>query len=102
MKAAFINQASSSPHIEYGDLPLPTVGKRDVLVKVLAVDVNPIDTYIVSGQFKTPLPLPFIIGRDVTGIVADVGEEVSQFRRGERVWANNQGYDGRQGTFAQY
>jgi NADPH2:quinone reductase len=73
-----------------------------VLVKVLAVDVNAVDTYIVSGQFKTPLPFPFIIGRDITGIVAAVGEEVSQFRPGDRVWANNQGYDGRQGTFAEY
>src|SRR5574340_740253 len=102
MKAAYIDQPGPPQNIHYGDLPLPSVGKRDVLVKVLAVDVNAVDTYIESGKFKTPLPFPFIIGRDVTGIVVRAGEEVSRFRAGDRVWANNQGYDGRQGTFAQY
>jgi NADPH:quinone reductase-like Zn-dependent oxidoreductase len=56
MKAAYIDQAGPPQTIHYGDLPLPSVGKRDALVKVLAVDVNAVDTYIVSGQFKTPLP----------------------------------------------
>jgi NADPH2:quinone reductase len=102
MKAAYIDQPGPAQTIHYGDLPLPAVGQRDVLVQVLAVTVNAVDTYIVSGQFQTPLPCPFIIGRDVAGIVAAVGEAVRRFRPGERVWANNQGYGGRQGTFAEY
>jgi NADPH2:quinone reductase len=48
------------------------------------------------------LPFPFIIGRDMVGTVTQIGEDVTRFRPGDRVWANNQGYDGRQGTFAQY
>jgi D-arabinose 1-dehydrogenase-like Zn-dependent alcohol dehydrogenase len=45
---------------------------------------------------------PFIVGRDRTGVVAQIGTAVRRFKSGERVWANNQGYDGRQGTSAEY
>src|SRR5258708_38509654 len=38
----------------------------------------------------------------MVGIVPQIGEDVTQFRPGDRVWTNNQGYDGRQGTFAEY
>jgi NADPH:quinone reductase len=102
MKAAYIDQPGPDQPIRYGELPLPAVGAHDVLVKVLAVEVNAVDTYIAGGQYHTPLPRPFIIGRDVTGIVAAVGDAVRRFLPGDRVWANNQGYDGRQGTFAEY
>ncbi|EFH84076.1 NADPH:quinone reductase [Ktedonobacter racemifer] len=102
MKAAYIDRPGGADKIIYGDLPIPTPGPRDILVKVVAVTVNTVDIYIRGGVFQTPLPQPFIIGRDVTGIVVEVGEEVSLFHPGERVWANNQGYDGRQGTFAEY
>ena len=102
MKAAYIDQLGPPENIRYGELPPPVVGERDVLVKVAAVTVNPIDTYIRSGAYKTLLPLPFIVGRDLTGVVAEIGPEVTRFKPGDRVWANNQGYDGRQGTFAEY
>ncbi len=102
MKAAYIEQPGPPQHIRYGDLPMPEMGKRDVQVKVTAVEVNSVDTYIRSGAYKTRLPQPFIIGRDMTGVVSEVGAKVTQFRPGERVWTNNQGYDGRQGTFAEY
>src|SRR5919204_2384531 len=102
MKAAYIEHLGPPANIRYGELPLPVVGERDVLVKVAAVTVNPIDTYIRGGTYKTPLPLPFIVGRDLTAVVAEIGPEVTRFKPGDRVWANNQGYDGRQGTFAEY
>ncbi|WP_201377939.1 alcohol dehydrogenase catalytic domain-containing protein [Ktedonobacter sp. SOSP1-85] len=78
------------------------VGEQDVLVKVAAVTVDPIDTYIRSGTYKMPLPWPFIVGRDMIGAVAQIGTAVRRLKPGERVWANNQGYDGRQGTSAEY
>ena len=73
-----------------------------VLVKVVAVTVNPVDTYIRSGAYPIPLPRPFIIGRDLVGIVEAVGRGVTRFAPGQRVWCNNQGYGGRQGTFAEF
>jgi NADPH:quinone reductase len=102
LNAAYIDHPGTPEQIHYGYLPMPIIGKRDILVKTIAVTVNGVDTYVRSGRFETPLPFPFIIGRDMTGTVVEVGEEVTSFRVGNLVWANNQGYDGRQGTFAEY
>jgi NADPH:quinone reductase len=101
MKAAYVEQVGPPDDIRYGELPAPAVGAADVLVKVAAVAVDPIDVYIRSGKFSIPLPFPFIIGRDMCGTVEKVGPKVTRFRPGDRVWCNNQGYDGRQGTFAE-
>lgn len=102
MRAAYIDRTGPPDVIRYGELPVPQLGPNDVLVRVHAVAVNPIDTYIRSGSFPLPLSFPFIVGRDLTGVVAETGSAVTRFRLGARVWANNQGYAGRQGTFAEY
>jgi len=72
------------------------------LIKVVAVAVDPVDTYIRRGSFSTNLSFPFVIGRDMAGRVEAVGVNVERFSVGDRVWCNNQGYGGRQGTFAEY
>src|SRR5580704_17289907 len=102
MKAAYIEAPGPPESIRFGDLPTPTAGSGQILVRVAAVCVDPIDVYIRSGAFKIPLPSPFIIGRDLVGRVEAVGAGVTKFAPGDRVWCNNQGYDGRQGTFAEY
>src|SRR5262249_36102020 len=102
MKAAFINQTGPPEIIIYGDIPQPQPTGSQVLVKVSAVAVNPIDTYVRSGAVKMPLPQPFIIGCDLAGTVAAVGAEVKRFKTGDRVWGSNQGLLGRQGTFAEF
>jgi NADPH2:quinone reductase len=71
-------------------------------VKVVAVTVDPIDTYIRRGHYSTAMKFPFIVGRDMLGVVEAVGGGVQRFSPGARVWCNNQGYHGRQGTFAEY
>lgn len=102
MKAAFIRQTGPPENIVYGDLPKPQPGPGQVLVKVRVVAVNPIDTYVRSGNVKMELPLPFIVGCDMAGEVEEVGPDVTRCRPGERVWGSNQGLLGRQGTFAEY
>jgi NADPH2:quinone reductase len=72
------------------------------MVKVVAVAADPIDTYIRGGTFPMDLTFPFILGRDMVGIVEAAGSAVQRFSAGDRVWCNNQGYHGRQGTFAEY
>ena len=62
MKAAYIESTGGPEVIRYGDLPKPTPGNGEVLVRVGAVSVNPIDLYIRSGTVPMPLPKPFIIG----------------------------------------
>jgi NADPH2:quinone reductase len=102
MKAAHITQTGSPDVIQFGELPTPEPAPHQVLIRVAAVAVNPIDTYIRSGLVPAPLPLPFIIGSDLAGTVAAVGDQAPRFKVGDRVWASNQGLLGRQGTFAEF
>ncbi len=102
MKAAYITCTGSPEVIIYGDLPAPKPGPTQCLVKVTAVDVNPIDTYVRSGMVPARLDFPFILGRDLAGVVVEAGAAVKQFKPGDHVWASNQGSSGRPGTFAEY
>jgi NADPH:quinone reductase len=102
MKAAFINQTGTPDVIIYGDLPTPKPGRRQCLIKVGAVDVNPIDLYVRSGAIPAKLAFPFILGRDLAGTVVEVGASVKGLKPGDRVWATNQGAEGRAGTFAEF
>jgi len=101
MKAAFINQTGGPENIIYGDLPEPKLKANQCLIKVAAVDVNPVDLYVRSGAVATKLHFPYILGRDLAGKVVATGAAVKRFKIGDRVWATGQGWDGRQGTFSE-
>src|SRR5438067_2182309 len=102
MKAAYIETTGTPDMIRFGDLPKPTPKSGEVLVRVGAVSVNPIDLYIRAGTVAMPLPKPFIIGCDLAGTVEAVGPGATRFKVGDRVWGSNQGLLGRQGAFAEY
>jgi len=102
MKAAYINQTGPPEVIVYGDLPEPKPRRNECLVKVSAVDVNPIDTYIRGGSIPAKLAFPYILGRDLAGTVVEVGPGVKRFKTGDRVWATGQGTGERSGTFAEF
>lgn len=101
MKAAFINKTGASDVLQYGDLPDPEAQSGQVLVRVGAVAVNPIDTYIRSATVQLQLKFPYIVGCDLAGTVEAVGPDVTRFKVGDRVWGSNQSLFGRQGTFAE-
>jgi NADPH2:quinone reductase len=101
MRAAFIRRLGPPGVIEVGHLPDPEPGPHEVVVRVAACAVNPIDTAIRSGAIAMPLPVPFIVGCDLAGTVESVGREVTTLLPGDRVWGSNQGLLGRQGTFAE-
>jgi NADPH:quinone reductase len=102
MKAAYFETTGSPEVIWYGDLPDPQPQAGEVRVKIAAVAVNPIDTYIRSGAVSMPMPKPFIPGCDLAGVVDKLGPGVTRFKVGDRVWGSNQGLLGRQGTFAEF
>ena len=102
MKAAFIEKTGSVDVIQYGNLPQPSPGEGEVLIKVRTVSVNPIDTYIRSGMVAINLPQPYVVGCDVAGVVDATGSNTSRFQVGDRVWGTNQGLSGRQGTFSEF
>ena len=77
---------SDHPHcfIE-ANLPDPTPGPRDLLVKVTATSINPVDTKVRAPKAKIEAS-PRVLGWDAVGEVVDVGSEVSLFKAGDRVW----------------
>jgi NADPH:quinone reductase len=102
MKAAFITQTGPPDVIRVGDLPVPACAGNQVLVRIRASSVNPIDTYIRNGANFWPLPNPYVIGCDFAGEIVALGEYVENWKIGDRVWGSNQGLMGRQGTFAEF
>ncbi|MGK5734039.1 NADPH:quinone reductase [Streptomyces sp. URMC 124] len=103
MRAAYIDRPGPPEEIAVGELPAPrpAPGPADVLVDVTATTVNPVDALVRSGRFRTPLPFPFVIGRDLVGTVAAAGPGAPGFTPGDPVWCNSLGHAGRQGAAAE-
>ena len=102
MKAAYIEQTGPPEAIRVGDLPTPKPGPNQVLVRVRATSLNPIDLYLRSGLVAMPMGFPYIIGADLSGTVEALGPGAGRFQVGDRVWGSNQGMLGRQGATAEY
>lgn len=103
MKAAYIETTGPAENVvQYGEIPTPEPKATEVLVRTGAVAVNPIDTYLRNGANYWELPKPFVIGADMAGTVERTGSQVTRFKAGDRVWCSNQGFMGRQGTFAEF
>ena len=75
MKAAYIEQTGPPECIIYGELPRPAPTATQVLVRVTAGAVNPIDTYLRNGANYWELPRPYIVGCDLAGVVESVGAQ---------------------------
>ncbi|XP_061097763.1 zeta-crystallin-like [Conger conger] len=68
------------------DIPVPTPGQKQVLIRVQACGVNPYEAYLRSGAFPVKPNLPYTPGSDVSGVVEAVGDGVSSFQSGDRVF----------------
>ncbi|MBY8886702.1 NADPH:quinone reductase [Streptomyces sp. PTM05] len=101
MRAAFVERLGPPEEITYGDLPTPRPGPTDVLVEVVATTVNPVDAFVRSGLFATPVPFPFVVGRDLVGRVLRAGPGAADFSPGDVVWCDSLGHEGRQGAAAE-
>ena len=82
--------------------PVPRIGKKDLLVKVIAASINPIDLKTKDGKMKLLLhyKMPLTLGSDFAGIVVARGEQVKKFQVGDAVYGRVQ--KNRIGTFAEY
>jgi NADPH:quinone reductase-like Zn-dependent oxidoreductase len=89
MKAVVLHEYGGPDKLKYEVVPDPVAGQGEVLVRVAATSVNPIDYKMRSGEMKQyfPLELPAILGRDLSGIVREVGQGVSGFAPGDKVMA---------------
>jgi NADPH:quinone reductase-like Zn-dependent oxidoreductase len=101
MRAATVTSYGDADTIALTEQPLPRRGQSEALVAVDYSAVNPVDTYVRSGAWRTSIPFPFTVGRDLVGTIVEV-EPSTGFTVGERVWCNSMGHAGRQGACAEY
>ncbi|MFP3547346.1 NADP-dependent oxidoreductase [Rhizobium sp. SIMBA_035] len=93
MKAVRMHEFGGPDVLLYEDAPRPAVTANDVLVRVHAASINPPDLYLRDGyralppEWRPSRTFPLILGTDVSGVVAAVGENVSQFNVGDAVYA---------------
>jgi NADPH2:quinone reductase len=95
MKAVRVHETGNPEQLVYQDVPVPTPGPGQVLVKIHAIGLNFIDVYFRTGLYKSALP--FIPGMEAAGTVEAVGAEVDTVKPGERV-----AYAGIIGAYAEY
>ena len=101
MKAALIRAYEGA--VEIDDVPAPVLTDDSVIIKVHAASVNPIDNILRMGYMKEIMPLtfPFVMGYDASGVVTEVGKDVTTFKVGDAVYARpNQDDKGAVAEFA--
>lgn len=89
MKAIVLHEYGGPGKLKFEDVPDPIPGEGEVLVRLAATSVNPVDFKLRSGALQSymPLDLPAILGRDIAGVVREVGPGVTGFAEGDRVMA---------------
>jgi NADPH:quinone reductase-like Zn-dependent oxidoreductase len=99
---AFVVEKYGKRGLRAAQVPEPSVGPRDVLVRVSAASINPLDKMVRNGEYKLLLKYktPFVLGHDVAGVVTGVGAEVRDYKVGDEVFSRPR--DLRIGTFAEY
>lgn len=102
MRAVVIDQYGGRDELKVRDVPMPTMGDKDLLVEVHAASVNPVDWKIRSGYLKEMLryDFPLILGWDMAGIVKETGPGVLNFKAGDKVFSRTD--IRRNGTYAEY
>ncbi|XP_069688395.1 quinone oxidoreductase-like [Periplaneta americana] len=95
MRALRIHKFGGPENLKLENIPIPPVGDSEVLVRVHAAGINPVDTYIREGAYAALPTLPAVLGREVAGQIEETGKNVSKFKKGDRVFAclpGNGGY----------
>jgi NADPH2:quinone reductase len=101
MKAIILKSFGGPESFELHDVPKPVPHAGQVLVRVHATSINPLDFQVRRGDYPEYVPLPSITGHDVSGVVEEVGPGVTAFSPGDEVWYTPQIFDG-PGSYAEY
>jgi len=104
MKAVYHEDFGPVEVLQYGELPRPAPGRGEVLVRVRAAGVNPVDWKIREGLLKTRLPhqFPIIPGWDVAGVIAELGPGVGRLHKGDAIYAYARKPVIKDGCYAEY
>ncbi|RCK20005.1 zinc-dependent alcohol dehydrogenase family protein [Thalassospira lucentensis] len=101
MKAQILKSFGGPESFELSDVAKPVPHAGQVLVRVHATSINPLDYQVRRGDYPDYVPLPAITGHDVSGVVEEVGSGVTAFAPGDEVWYTPQIFDG-PGSYAEY
>jgi NADPH2:quinone reductase len=96
MKSIVVREFGPAEVMKLEDVPDPTPGPGQVVVRARAIGVNPVEVYIRSGTYARKPNLPYTPGTDIGGIVESVGADVKNFKKGDRVYTHGMapGYGG--------
>jgi len=93
-----VRQFGAPDVLKVEEVPVPKQGENEVLIRVFAAGVNPVETYIRSGTYPILPPLPYTPGVDAAGVVEAVGAKVTKFKVGDRVFCTRKSL----GAYAEY
>src|SRR5437868_5138233 len=97
IKAIRVDEHGGPEVLKVVEIPLPEPGDGQVLVRVKAVGVNPVETYLRSGAYSSAT-LPYFPGMDAAGVVESLGPKTNRFKTGDRVYTS----ESISGTYAEY
>ena len=101
MKAVRIHEHGGPEVLVYEEVPMPEPGPTQILVKIAAATVNPVDVSVREDRFPTPRRPPKILGSDGAGVVEQAGDEITSVKPGDRVAFSGLGI-GSEGSYAEY
>jgi len=101
MKAAILEEFGPVTNFIVKEVPIAKPKFKEVLVKVFATSINPLDYQIRRGDYKNELSLPVITGHDISGIIVELGQGIENFKVGDEVYYSPEIFNG-QGSYAQY
>lgn len=102
MRAVVLKDFGGLEMLEERDLPVPEPGPGEVLVRNLAVAVNPVDAKIRAAGRWAGVEPPFVLGYDAAGVVAKVGPGVKDLKEGDEVYYTPEIFGNPHGTYAEY
>lgn len=98
MKAIVVREFGAAEVMKLEEIPTPELNENQVLVRIKAAGVNPVDTYIRSGVYAQKPDLPYTPGKDGAGTVEKTGANVERFKAGDRILTADAG----SGTYAEF
>jgi len=98
MKAIVISEFGEPSVLKIQEVPKPEPKEDEVLIRVHAFGINPVETYLRAGTYRRLPTLPYTPGRDCGGVVEQVGASVTEFQVGDRVFTDTM----RKGAYSQY
>ena len=89
MKAVQINKYSKEINVTINDIPVPKISDNEVLVRVKAAAVNPLELLILTGSVKLiqDYDMPLTLGNELSGIIEEVGRDVTGFKKGDKIYS---------------